>query len=510
MTLLSVTRNPNNAAFPTYTSANFVPDDRYATYATFFDPQTFSAVAALSGQDPFNGPFRTPDDVDVKAWGLSGRVEWEISDSLALTAISAYRTFHTIYGDDQDVSPLAIAHGFNDLENNSRSHELRLNGTAFNKLLDYTIGGFYFDQTTVYKTRQDLRYVAFPLGLDFLGDDPIDAKTKAGFVHGVWHITDQLNLTTGYRYTKEEKDYTYSRLDSKTLTPAFFIGGLNGQVGSFDGSRSDYRVSVDYRWTPDFMTYLQYSTGFKGGGVNPRPFIDTQVQPFDQETLKATELGFKSAFLDRRARLNGAIFYNKYKDIQLTLLSCPQFSPSPFFPCALPTNAGDATIKGAELEFDFNVLGGLSFDTSGSYLDFEYTDINPAARFNAAGLETGVTPDMVTQFTPKWKFSAGLQYEWQLGNAGTLTPRVDTSYQSKMYTNAVNASTNRVDSYTVWNGRLTWKSNDENWQSSLEVLNLADKFYYVNKFDLSSIGGAVGALPAPPRTWAVTVRRNFK
>jgi iron complex outermembrane receptor protein len=509
-TLVSVTRNTNNAPYPTYTSDNFVPRDRYTTYATFLDPATSSAVAALAGQDPANGPFQNPMNVELNSWGASGSVDWRLSGSLSLTSVTAYRHYVTEYGDDQDVSPLTLAQGFNNLSHRQASQELRLNGSAFGSLLDYTVGGFYFDQTTIYRARQDLRYVAFPLGLDFIQNDPVEADARAGFVHGVWHLTDKLNLTTGYRYTRESKDYHYSRLDSKTLTPAFFIGGLNGRVGRFEGSRSDYRVTLDYRWTLDFMTYVQYSTGFKGGGVNPRPFIDTQVRSFGPEILQAGELGFKSTLLDGRAHVNGAIFYNKYEDIQLTLLSCPQFSPSPFFPCALPLNAGDATIKGAELEVDFNVYDGLSFDLSGSYLDFEYTRIDPLARFGPTGAEIGVRPGMITPFTPEWKWSAGIQYEWDLAGLGTFTPRVDANYQDELYANAVNAPTNKVDSYTVANARFTWRSSDENWQAALEVLNLADKFYYVNKFELSGLVGSVAGLPAPPRTWSVSVRRNFK
>ena len=46
------------------------------------------------------------------------------------------------------------------------------------------------------------------------------------------------------------------------------------------------------------MTYAQVSTGFKGGGINPRPFNPAQVLPFGPETLTAYEVGFKSDLLD--------------------------------------------------------------------------------------------------------------------------------------------------------------------------------------------------------------------
>ncbi|MFM6999213.1 MAG: TonB-dependent receptor domain-containing protein, partial [Bacteroidota bacterium] len=74
------------------------------------------------------------------------------------------------------------------------------------------------------------------------------------------------------------------------------------------------------------MTYASASTGFKGGGSNPRPFFATQVQPFNKENVTAYEVGAKSDFLDRKVRLNLSAFLNKFKDIQLTRLTCPEFS----------------------------------------------------------------------------------------------------------------------------------------------------------------------------------------
>ncbi|MFO1399637.1 MAG: hypothetical protein U1F30_00250 [Steroidobacteraceae bacterium] len=54
------------------------------------------------------------------------------------------------------------------------------------------------------------------------------------------------------------------------------------------------------------MTYASVSTGFKGGGTNPRPFYPARSQPFDKENVTAYEVGFKSRLLDRRVRVNVA------------------------------------------------------------------------------------------------------------------------------------------------------------------------------------------------------------
>src|SRR5690606_4192006 len=127
----------------------------------------------------------------------------------------------------------------------------------------------------------------------------------------------------------------------------------------------------DYRFTPGFLAYASVSTGFKGGGVNPRPFAADQRLPFNPETLTTYEVGFKSDFLDRRVRLNGAVFLNKYEDIILGKAVCPESDLRT--PCLRPDNIGSADVKGFELEASINPFRGFSLDSSISYLDFKYT-----------------------------------------------------------------------------------------------------------------------------------------
>src|SRR5690606_7283637 len=114
------------------------------------------------------------------------------------------------------------------------------------------------------------------------GNDPTEASSHALFANGTWHITDALNLNAGVRYTKEKKSYTFSRRDPDgNLAP--IVGNLTGETGRYKGSEWDYRVNLDYRWTDQLMTYGSVSTGFKGGGINPRPFNVGQVRPFGTE-----------------------------------------------------------------------------------------------------------------------------------------------------------------------------------------------------------------------------------
>src|SRR5690606_31361955 len=269
------------------------------------------------------------------------------------------------------------------------------------------------------------------------------------FAHMAFNATDALTFTAGLRYTDEHKDYTYVRLahDGSWAAPVdggapgvaqgnpAGVAGLNGTTSNYDGDNLDYRVAAQYRFTPVTMAYVQYATGFKGGGVSPRPFFADQATPFDPEKLGTYELGLKTDLLDRRVRLNGAVFFSNYTELQLGLQSCPTpLNPNPAgAPCGMIANAGDAEIKGFELESVIRPMRGMLIDASYSYTDFEYTKLNNVG---------GIQPSFVAPFMPKHKASIGVQHEWLLPNGSSLAPRVDWSFQSNIFTNGNNQLTN--------------------------------------------------------------------
>jgi iron complex outermembrane receptor protein len=492
-----------------YDSRFVPPKGSYYNYADYYSPAGTFYTQAAGPAGPRGTAIALSETKNVpgskfNGWGLSGKMDWKLTDRLALEAISAYREYDTDFTNDDDLSPLAIGNGHSQLDFHSFSQELRLNGAfGADDAVEYTLGGFYMDQKSVYRTYQDLRYVAvYPL--QFQGNDPVNADNKAAFAHATWHATDKLTLTGGLRYTKEHKDYTFSRRNRDgTVNP--YLALVNGAVGNYDGSKTDYRANVQYQWTPDIMTYVQVSTGFKGGGIGPRPFNAAQAREFGPEQLTAYEAGVKTDLFDKRLRLNGALFFSKYKDILLSLLSCPQFGgPGP---CALPQNAGDADVKGLELEAMIRPTDALSIDASYSYLDFQYTSINPQA--GGPTRPTGVQDWMVTPYTAKSKWSIGAQYEIAVGK-GTVTPRIDASHQGDMYSNAVNGPRNKIDAYLLMNARVTWRTAEKDWETSFEITNLANKYYLLTSFDLTGAGaGNTNGQPGRPREVAFTVKKQF-
>lgn len=526
---------PNTAVNGVVLSNQFLCG-RFCNYATTGQPAAVWQPALFIPGLGFIDPLRAAgtrlaatsgtDRSDYNSWGLSANLEIDLTDTIQLTSITGYREFDTEFYTDDDLTPINTNFGRNFLSNESFSQELRLN-FAPTEAINVTVGGYYFEQDSVYDSFQDIRYVSvFPL--QFRQPDPTHAEAKAAFANLGWEITEALTLNLGARYTDEKKAQTYFRLNldgtvNRFLDPVGAASGigapgaLSGSTARYSADRLDYRAALDYRLSDALLVYASIATGFKGGGSNPRPFNPAQLIAFNPEKVTAYEVGFKSDFFDRRVRLNGAAFFNDYTDLQIPVNACPTA------PCAARLNAGDAEVKGFELELTARPAEGFLIDAALSYIDQKLvaSSLNPAATFTGVvidGTVVGRNPGGVVPGdpppVPRWKFNAGAQYAIPLGGSGSLTPRLDVAYQARQYTgpSVVGGvrSRNFIPSFTTLNGRLTWQNEEEDLSISLEVTNITDEYYYLSRFNLLGAGaGFDKALPAAPREWAVTVKKKF-
>ncbi len=504
-----------------YRRANAVLNDPYASYANFYDPGVmYSAIAAPPGPPseyvagaPL-GPFTAPSAAGAEAWGLAATIDYEIADNLSLKSITGYRHMFSHTGSDNDHSPVVFIQDESDYSHEQFSQELRLAGQFLDDRLDVIVGGYYYDAATRYDARIHTPFSGFcPAAtpcFSFINDDTADLTSYAGFANVAFAVTDSLILEGGVRVTHEKKEYLYNRLNpdrNGDYLPLSNPGNpLTGFVGTYEETITDYRAVASYKIAPDVMVYAQFSTGFKGGGVAPRPYVYQQIRPFGAEKLKAYELGFKSDLFGRILRLNGSVFQMDYEGYQGTPTTClgPDDQPLPIDGGGVPglcgqyLNIGDARVRGFELETTLRPVPGLSIDGAMSLTDFEFTSINyPTTAIVVGANRPGIG---------EWKWSLGAQYEADLGgNWGSLTPRVDISYTPGYCGNFTCDPNVTVDSYTLVNARLTWRSADEDWSVALEATNLFDKFYFLNKFATFYVNGQ----PGRPREVALTVRRNF-
>jgi iron complex outermembrane receptor protein len=515
---------------PVYLTNAFVPygpyrqsthpvNDGYVNYATYMDPNSFNP----NTQQRYS-PSAIRPETTLDHWGVAATFDWLFGDNLSLKWINSYREYDSSFAQDEDRTPIDSQFLLQHLVHDQWSTELRLSGGG--DRLDYTTGIFWFEQDGTLEANVNLFYVQF----NFIhGPDPTPSFNHAAFAHLTLHMTDALNLSLGARYSEDEKTYTHFRRNPDGTQPTgacppvlvvpgppvpipipntvfapsnCALFGLYDRGATWSDQRSDWRVALDYRVGERVMTYLTASTGYKGGGVNPRPFILAQLLPFNSEEMTAYEIGFKTTLADNSVRLNGAVFLNDYTDIIMTLNPCFQATPDPTDgpgPCALPINAGSADVPGAELELEWHMGDRWLLDAATSWLDFEYsTTVAPVSL-------TDVPP-----YTPETKWSMGIQYDHPLRSGGSLGFRVDASYQSDIYVLPVNGATNRIEGYTLSNARMMWRSADQMWDAAFEITNLTDEYYYQTLFDQYGSGaGTLAGQPGLPRMYGVTLRRTF-
>ncbi|OAN98458.1 TonB-dependent receptor [Sphingomonadales bacterium EhC05] len=210
-------------------------------------------------------------------WGVTGEIEFPISDSADLIYIGSYREFRAKESYDSDFSGLDIFNVVPDLGAgggtaiNTMTHELRVQGEAFDGALDWLVGGYYSDedisQTANFALGTDYdRLVGAllaagtggatlnPLSGIFVGATPLQtltgvdpasvrtanaytqsSKSWSIFTHNTLEVADGLKFTVGLRYSDESKDGSYSQpLINNNLCPAtlgqIFAGNVPGPL----------------------------------------------------------------------------------------------------------------------------------------------------------------------------------------------------------------------------------------------------------------------------------------
>ncbi len=204
----------------------------------------------------------------------------------------------------------------------------------------------------------------------FLSQNPYALNSYAAFGEAYYNILSDLKLTTGLRWTEDQKHF--ADIPSEVLTDGwgyFQTGVVNQQWDQFTG-----RAALN--WTPklDFtdqtLIYASYAHGYKAGGANPPgaaligdasgnvTFPDHPLT-FKPEFIDAFELGSKNTLLDGSLTLNGDVFYYNYEDYQISEIVDRTAINQNF----------DAHVKGVELESTWEPVPGLRFNFAGGWED---------------------------------------------------------------------------------------------------------------------------------------------
>jgi iron complex outermembrane recepter protein len=457
----------------------------------------------LQARGPYGNNGSLPLSSKLDNWGASLNIAVDLSETLQIKSVSSYRGISWEGVRDADNTPLAILHTVYDVDGWQWSEELQL--THESDDLTGVFGLFYFEQASDDIVTVTLNPPAPPAGPNFDSDDnKVDNSSWAVFTQWTYTFFDKLSATAGGRYTEDEKgafpdQYDLSNPAVKQVPATWY----NDTFSSFTPS-----ASLAYQWTPDAMTYLSYSEGFKGGGWNSHfnavitPTQQAALHKFEQEEAKTFEAGFKLDLVGNTLRLNGALFTSDYTDMQVTYRGPFPAGVAPFL-----TNAGKASIDGAELEMTWAPTEELLIEGSLGYLDATIDELEPVT---LAVLPPGLVEGNALPFAPEWQGHLGLSHEFTAGSFA-ITPRVDASYQDTTYFDATNTpEIAQLDAVTVLNAAVELGPRDGNWRATVGVNNATDEEYPIaGNSSLTTGSGYAEIAYARPREWFATFKYNF-
>jgi iron complex outermembrane receptor protein len=425
------------------------------------------------------GPFSTPDpyttNTDVESLsrrdvgGFSATVEVDVLGGHRLTSISAYRWANNDRLSDGDGTPVVDTINSQVSDQEQFSQEVRLASPTGGRW-DYVLGAYFYNQTIYGKTTGTV------IGLgsaSIFGD--IETTSLAAYGNLDFHITDQLTLNAGVRFTDEDKELSYQQIGIVPFVP--FIAPGRDTLSDNDVSPT---IGLRYEPTDDLMFYITAARGYRSGGWNVEPQTSSAITSFgqlrfDSESLRSTEIGAKTQWFDGRLQVNGAIFQIEYDDLQVaTRVPLPLPFPPGLF-ASVVTNAATAEAQGAELEFRATPTDNFSFGGVFGWVDTEYTDyVQPGpVPLVFTGKELNGAPD----------FTAGAfaEYTFALGNLGSLTARGDYRHVATYFTERTNDPRMEIPETDVFNARLTYLSADGQIRAALFANNVTDEEILVSR-----------------------------
>jgi iron complex outermembrane recepter protein len=299
---------------------------------------------------------------------------------------SYYTVAYDTYGSDYTNFPTATPGQFLDPSQYVRlgdkytkhTHELRVVSPREDRFR-LTAGMFFQRQTDAIEANYDIVGIStiptppnanfVPVGAAF-GDTVFLTRINradrdfATFAEASYDITDSVTVTAGIRgfiatnTISGFSGFNRNALNANCLPTTATNRPCDNVNKKQDQSGETHKVNVSWQVTDDQLIYATYSTGYRPGGNNRRPGI----LPFKADTLSNYEFGWKTSLLDRKLRLNGAVFYEEWKDLQFGLVPVGNNGVTNTY------NAGDARIYGIEGDFALS-LGGLTLSGAGTYID---------------------------------------------------------------------------------------------------------------------------------------------
>ncbi|MEH6588044.1 MAG: TonB-dependent receptor [Halioglobus sp.] len=518
------------------------------------DPKGMSGEDALGERPTLTGKDRTAlgktNDFGNLEYDLVNlQVDWAIGD-LDFISITGYTDSDKLSGTENDRANYVpdTRSKTNQSANtlvDALSQEFRLSSLD-NDFWDWMVGAFYLDQQT---DTEFLANTSVAGGISFysFGTIPVDRTEWALFTHNTFYLTDSMSLEAGLRYT----DYdSFRRADIEfgeinyvpepllPFLPAIEAGlsatfPIEGVSEEFEETLEDAvtgSLTLRYEWTDNTTVYGAYNRGYRPSGTSINPTPNVAFLPngegdliHDEETSDSLEAGFKGRYLDGRATLNGALYYQEF-DGYLGFVRGVQVLDDSGAPQDISGGLiynGDASIWGVELEGQYllseNWIAGGAF----SYAKGEWDDGAEApcndrepgevlGSCDIGGESLGGEPELTVSLNSEFSvpFSST---EWYIRGLYKYTDERDNTDASAGLgiTRATFEDTHLLNLYTGL------RSSDYAWDVTLWAKNLldSDEVTYEqgpDSYDIDASGGSYTQSNIErERTIGITARYNF-
>ncbi len=296
---------------------------------------------------------------------------------------------------------------------------------------------------------------------DFLAN--LDTGAIGVFTKFDVNLGEDWGVSLGLRYSSEKK--TGSLVQSLQLSPlgcvppanASFICAVTPQDNNFNKSDTFSAVTgalqTTYQLTGDMMLYATASTGFKSGGYSLQNGTALpELRPYGSEDIINYEAGWKTEFLGRRARLNGAVFSTRYKNYQEASYKGLYF---------VVNSAESVSVRGLELDGKMLLTDRLTASLGLEYIKSIYDTYTGGQCFYGRPADNAQGQcDLSGRNLPigaKLKTVTSLQWETDL-YSGSFYTRLDYFYHGQ------NNSSSELDprfdqpAYSLVNGSVGWRT----------------------------------------------------
>ena len=444
-------------------------------------------------------------DLDDTQWGVSSTLSYDF-DGGTVRLINSYRDWQNDQLDgDVIFTPLPIVSRVGNYSSKSHNHELQFlspTGVWLDGHLDLTAGLYYFSED--YRLDEQLQMnslycnVIIPAGPgrvacnNFLttngGHDATDqdvfqsVNSYAAYGQATFNFNEYLALTVGGRWTRDEKEGSYSQ----RVTNPFVVPFRAPEVLTFPDLSEDrftYRLSLNWHPNRDMMFFANYSTGYKSGGYNSgggSPAL-SQIDPatgnlistqrvYGQETVNNYELGARTNWLDGALTTNLTLYRMDISGYQDRAFDGTSFTIR---------NAGNLRQQGFELDMIVEPVHNLTVTGSLAYLDSAFTDYPNAPGLPGLGGTQDLRGKPVT-FSPEFSGRIGADWTNDIGNSGmSLVLNTNLSFVSDQYIGLVTDANPQTieDGYALLGARATLNGANDRWSVSLFGNNLTNTQY---------------------------------